>query len=314
MTGTHYEKIQEWKSGALYRMDTANGWESLEEADRKTNYDTTRINLVNPTNGGTSMLEIAYAIKSFRISDGAQSTEAGAWNGMTVEGQVALTIALALASNESIMRKAKDVKQKLEIDRVKLQRVLSGDDPVYKVHLIESEMDGQPRHIFEFELGKPQPQGEQATVLIECDNSNHITRTEIKNKKGQIRLRSARSKFDSQDVPHEYTLIEREQDAYITNKFFIKEAQLNADFSDDEVFHLAPPKDYGVVVDGPGGKPIIKSYPDGIKPTKIIDVSDIVSDYNSRRPGWKWILIGLLALIFIATLGHIGWKMVKRPR
>jgi RNA polymerase sigma factor (sigma-70 family) len=317
MTGKFYTKIQEWKSGSLYRADVADGWESLEEAAQKTNSDVTRINLVNPTNGATSMREIMYAIKSFRTRDGGSLyTEADAWNGMGVEERVAITVALALASDESIRQKAKDERQKMVLDEEKLKRILSGQDSSFNVSMAETETDGQSHLVFEFKpLLKSKIFG-SAGVLIECvkTNYNRITRTEMKSSTGKIQLSSTRAEFDERDFPHEYRVIENGDQGYTTNQFSIQEVDLDAHFSDDEVFRFEPRKDFGVVVDT-GGKPVIKSYPDGITPKRTVDVSDIVAELNAKKPVRTHLLVfAVVVIALVSILSLAAWRHFKKAK
>jgi RNA polymerase sigma factor (sigma-70 family) len=316
MTGKHYEKIQEWKSGLSYREDVADGWESLEQAAQKTNFDVTRINLVNPTNDAASMREIMYAIKSFRTRDGgALYTEAGAWRGVGSEDQVAFAVATALASGESIRRKASDEGQKMMLDEEKLKRILSGQDSAFKISVAETETDGESRLVFEFKpLLKSKIFG-AAEVLIECvkTNFNRITRTEVKSPTGKIQFSSTRAEFDERDFPHEYRVIENGDGGYTTNLFSIQEADLAAHFSDDDVFRVEPRKDFGVVVDT-GGKPVIKSYPDGITPKRIVDVSDIVADLNTKKPAHRHRLFFAAVIAFVSILSFASWRHFKKAK
>jgi RNA polymerase sigma factor (sigma-70 family) len=339
MTGKHYEKIQEWKSGLSYRQDRASGWdttktystpatdstfrqymtdsrESLEVASLKTNYEVTEINLVNPTNGAASMREIMYGIKSFRIRDGgALYTEADAWKGIGAEDQVAIAVAAALASNDSIRRKARDERQKMLLDEEKLKRILSGQDSSFKISVVETNTDGQPRLVFEFKpLLKSRIFG-AAGVLIECvkTNFNRITRTEVKNSTGKIQFSSTRAEFDERDFPHEYRVIENGDQGYTTNQFSIQEADLDAHFSDNEVFRLESRKDFGVVVDT-GGKPVIKSYPDGITPKRIVDVSDIVADLNAKKPAHGHRLFFAAVIAFVSILSFAAWQYFRKAK
>jgi hypothetical protein len=307
MTGKDYHKIQEWKSGLLYRLDKAWGY-TLEQADLKTNYNTTYINLVNETNGAISSVTINNGTKSFERNSNSKSrwTQVGAWNAITVEPKVAYFVGAALASTESMKRKVNDENQKLIIDPLKLQQVLSGQDSAFKIYLDEKVVNGQQVYDFVFDI-----KNGAATVLIECNktNFNQITRTEIKDTDGIV-LSSERGQFDSQDFPHKYFLIENQQYGYVTNRFDIKEVELNASFSDDEVFRFAPPKNYGVV-DMSSGTPKIESFPGGVKPQKIIDISTPL-----KEPGWyesrTFIRAVMLTLCFVPPLIALYLNLKKR--
>jgi hypothetical protein len=145
---------------------------------------------------------------------------------------------------------------------------------MFKVYLDEKVVDGQQLDDFEFEILSPTQPDNNVTILIECEktNYNRITRTEIKGKNGEIALSSIRKGFDSQDFPHEYTLIENTEKGYTTNKFLIHEVELNAHFSDDEVFRFAPDTNSYAVWDMTSGTAKNVSWAGGVKPKRIIDV------------------------------------------
>lgn len=281
MTGKEYYKIQEWKSGPLYRLDKAYSLHSLQEADSKTNWDTTYVNLVNETNGAISAITVNHDTESFetRAGKGSLWTEIGAWKAMTVEPQVVFMIGFTLGTRDSILNKAKDESQILTIDQTKLKRILAGHDPTCKLSLNEKMVGGEALDDFEMDV---EAHGKTAMVLVECLETNfrRIVRTEMRGSNGELILSSTRGEFDSQDFPHEYALISREQGGYVTNRYLIKKVELNAQFSDDEVFRFAPPKNYGVV-DMSSGKPVIKTYPGGVKPQGIVDVSSPL-----KRSAW----------------------------
>lgn len=310
MAGKYYYRIQEWKSGESYREDSAVSLNSLDEAAQKKDYDVTRINYINPTNGTASMREIMYAIKSFRTREGgARYTQTGAWNGFGIEERVILPIAITLASNDSIRRKAKDARQKPLLDEAKLKQLAAGENPMFKATVDEVEVDGQARLVFEF---KPSLKGKlrgEAMTLIECEktNFNRITCTEVRSASGEIQLSSTRSDFDAQDFPHRYRVIENGDNGYTTNTFTILEADLHPQFSDSEVFDVQPAKDFGVVEDV-GGRPVVKTYPGGVSPTKIVDVSDIVADFNNPKPSRLWVVVIALAVL---SAGLIVWRKFR---
>jgi hypothetical protein len=311
MTGEKYEKIQEWKSGSLYRMDEAVGWYSLEEAEKKTNYDTTHINLVNTTNGENSIISINNDTKSFESNDNKPQlwSQVNAWNAMIVEDEVAFVVGMNLASTDSIRKKAKDEHQKLLIDQGKLRWLLAGQNPNVDVYLDEKTIDGQQLDEFKFGFSK---MASKASVLIECvkTNYNRITRTEITGTDGGMVLSSIRKSFDSQDFPHEYTLIENRGKGYFTNTFLIREVELNAHFSDDEVFRFAPGTNYNVW-DMSTGKPKNVSWAGGIKPSRIIDIS-----IPLKKSNWfeNSSIIRILVFVVILLPPIVLILMVKRGR
>jgi len=260
MTGKSYAKCQEWTSGDLYRLDKAIGRRSLEEASLKTNNDVTYINL-GKTNGVTYTVDVTHGSKSFEKSSKVSAyAQVGTWKGVNAEERFVYVMLAALASNESLRQHGKDKKQKWLVDPVKLRRIVSGQDPVFKVHLDEKTVNGQQLHAFIFDLSG------KGTATIECDKTNYhrITRTETKTHDGEITFISTRKKFDARDFPHEYFSTEKQKSGYITNKFLIKEVELDAQFSDDEVFRFAPPKNY-VVTDDSDGTTRIVSLPEGVK-------------------------------------------------
>jgi hypothetical protein len=310
MTGKTFNRCQEWKSDQLYRLDKAWG-HSLEEIDSKTNCDTTYINLVD-ADGTASTITVNNDTKSFEKKNNdtkSKWTEIDAWNAMTVEPRVAIFVAAALASKESIKQKSQDISQKLAIDPVKLQQILAGQNPAVKVYLDENEALGQTLSDFEFDV---HIQEGTATVLIECckTNYNRIVRTEIRNKKGIVTLNSIRDNFDSQDFPHNYTLVEEGNSGYTTNIFIIKSVDTNPNFSDDDVFRFSPPKNYGVV-DMSSGTPKVISFPDGVKPSRTVDVS-----IPLKKPGWyenpAIIRIVMLVVFLLPPLVMIFRAVKKR--
>jgi hypothetical protein len=307
LTGTEIHKIEEWKSGSLYRLDKAYA-PSLEEADKKTNYDTSYINLIDVTNGAISSVTVNHDTKSFetRFGKHASWTEVGAWNAINAEPKVQFIVALALASPESIQRKGKDKKQRLALDPLKLQKIISGNDPVFNISLDKGTMEGQQIRAFAIEVRSPKQPTMKGTVLVELDDKDQVVYTEIKDKEGTVTLRSTRNEFDSQGFPHEYTLMEELHGTFTTNIFITKSVELNAQFSDDEVFRFAPPAQYGVV-DMSGDKPKVLAWPGNVKPVRIIDLT-----VPLKQSSWfghpfliRWIVftvlfVPLVIMLFIA--------------
>jgi len=233
LSGKTYSKIQEWKSGSLYRRDEAVGAYSMQEAAKKTNYDLSYINLISETNGTISKVKLYsnHDTRSYEVNSNNQQslyTEVDAWDALIVEEKVSVFFALSLASMDSIKQKVRDENKKLSIDRTKLRRVLSGHDPIFKVSLDEKMVDGMQLNDFELEFMSTNETHDKEFILIECEktNYNRITRTELRSANGDIDFSSVRRKFDSHDFPHEYIMIESGDDDYTTNTFLIQEIDL----------------------------------------------------------------------------------------
>jgi hypothetical protein len=68
-----------------------------------------------------------------------------------------------------------------------------------------------------------------------------------------------------------------------------------------------------VVVDT-GGKPVIKSYPDGITPKRIVDVSDIVADLNAKKPAHGHRLFFAAVIAFVSILSFAAWQYFRKAK
>jgi hypothetical protein len=267
-SGRKLLKAQEWLSGKKYRLDETDfSFIAMDTvlsnkiSSGSLPFHRSYLDLEDPSFGPLSYISVNHSGNSATIYDFTNNTtivmhpRQELWQAFTIEPNLALAFLLACADTNSVYALSNNFINSsmagLRMDARKLDRLVSGHDPIYTIKVENTFLDSIPVTLLSLRMkSTAQSKGASAEITYWFDQTTGGRLYKVAGQYGKnAHVTSTRSHFDANNFPRLYqTEYVDDNGAIAGKKITFKEVDLHPDFDDAATFSRGLPKNYMVEV------------------------------------------------------------------